>query len=74
MPREQATGYLLELLGRICAGLPDEDPDFAGGSYVLVQRYLHDLAAWDVLAVAEQERVVSQRRPGDWKQCNRVCQ
>ena len=25
----------------------DEDPDFAGGSYVIVQKYLHDLAGWD---------------------------
>ena len=28
----------------------DEDPDFAGGSYVIVQKYLHDLAAWNALA------------------------
>ncbi len=24
-----------------------EDPGFAGGSYVIVQKYLHDLTAWD---------------------------
>jgi putative iron-dependent peroxidase len=24
----------------------DEDPNFAGGSYVVVQKYLHDLSAW----------------------------
>src|SRR5208282_4074334 len=24
----------------------DEDPDFVGGSYVVVQKYLHDLNAW----------------------------
>jgi putative iron-dependent peroxidase len=24
----------------------DEDPDYAGGSYVVVQKYLHNLAAW----------------------------
>ena len=28
----------------------DEDPDFAGGCYVHVQRYLHDMAAWNALA------------------------
>jgi deferrochelatase/peroxidase EfeB len=22
------------------------DPDFAGGSYVIVQKYLHDMRAW----------------------------
>lgn len=43
----------------------DEDPDFAGGSYVLVQRYLHDLTAWDVLAVQEQERVVGRTKLND---------
>ncbi len=43
----------------------DEDPDFAGGSYVLVQRYLHDLAAWDALAVEEQERVVGRTKLND---------
>jgi putative iron-dependent peroxidase len=47
------------------AVIGDEDPDFAGGSYVLVQRYLHDLAAWDVLAVAEQERVVGRTKLND---------
>jgi putative iron-dependent peroxidase len=47
------------------AVISDEDPDFAGGSYVLVQRYLHDLAAWDVLAVAEQERVVGRTKLND---------
>jgi putative iron-dependent peroxidase len=43
----------------------DEDPDFAGGSYVLVQRYLHDLDAWDALSVAEQERVVGRTKLSD---------
>ncbi|MGA8666062.1 MAG: Dyp-type peroxidase, partial [Candidatus Dormiibacterota bacterium] len=26
-----------------------EDPEFAGGSYVIVQQYLHDLDAWNAL-------------------------
>ncbi len=39
------------------ATVGDEDPDFAGGSYVIVQKYLHDLAAWNALPVEEQERV-----------------
>jgi porphyrinogen peroxidase len=43
----------------------DEDPDFAGGSYVLVQRYLHDLSAWDALSVAEQERIVGRTKLND---------
>ncbi len=28
----------------------DEDPDFAGGSYVIVQKYLHDLTGWNAPA------------------------
>jgi porphyrinogen peroxidase len=37
-----------------------EDPDFAGGSYVIVQKYLHDMAAWNRLTVEEQERVIGR--------------
>jgi porphyrinogen peroxidase len=39
-----------------------EDPDFAGGSYVIVQKYLHDMAAWNALAVEEQERVIGRAK------------
>ncbi len=42
-----------------------EDPDFAGGSYVLVQRYLHDLDAWDALSVSEQERIIGRTKLND---------
>lgn len=42
-----------------------EDPAFAGGSYVLVQRYVHDLAAWEELPVPEQEKVVGRTKLGD---------
>jgi putative iron-dependent peroxidase len=45
--------------------IDDEDPCFAGGSYVLVQRYLHDLDAWDAISVAEQERVVGRTKLSD---------
>jgi putative iron-dependent peroxidase len=34
----------------------EEDAAFAGGSYVIVQKYLHDLAQWNELPVAEQEK------------------
>ncbi len=43
----------------------DEDADFAGGSYVIVQRYLHDLTTWDALPVSEQERVVGRTKLND---------
>jgi porphyrinogen peroxidase len=43
----------------------DEDPAFAGGSYVVVQKYLHDLKAWDALSVPEQERAVGRTKLSD---------
>ena len=43
----------------------DEDPLFAGGSYVVVQKYVHDLAAWDTLPVEEQERAIGRTKLSD---------
>jgi putative iron-dependent peroxidase len=42
-----------------------EDPDFAGGSYVIVQKYLHDLAAWNRVPVEEQERIIGRTKLDD---------
>ncbi len=39
-----------------------EDPPFAGSSYVIVQKYVHDLATWNALAVEEQERVIGRTK------------
>jgi putative iron-dependent peroxidase len=39
-----------------------EDPDFEGASYVVVQKYLHDLAAWNALSVEDQERAIGRRK------------
>jgi putative iron-dependent peroxidase len=39
-----------------------EDPDFAGGSYVAVQKYVHDLAGWNALPVEAQERVIGRSK------------
>jgi putative iron-dependent peroxidase len=43
----------------------DEDPDFTGGCYVHVQRYLHDLEAWNALSTEEQERVIGRTKLDD---------
>ncbi|MGW5255568.1 Dyp-type peroxidase [Streptomyces sp. NPDC004012] len=43
----------------------DEDPAFAGGSYVIVQKYLHDLDAWNALPVEAQELVIGRRKLSD---------
>ncbi|MFF3887176.1 Dyp-type peroxidase [Streptomyces sp. NPDC001914] len=40
----------------------DEDPAFAGGSYVIVQKYLHDLRTWNALPSDEQERVIGRTK------------
>ncbi len=40
----------------------DEDAGFAGGSYVLVQKYLHDMAAWNALSVESQEGVIGRHK------------
>jgi putative iron-dependent peroxidase len=42
-----------------------EDPAFAGGSYVLVQKYLHDLRAWDALSTEEQELIIGRTKLTD---------
>jgi putative iron-dependent peroxidase len=42
-----------------------EDPAFAGGSYVIVQKYLHDLKAWNALPIEMQERIIGRRKLSD---------
>ncbi|MFI9360953.1 Dyp-type peroxidase [Kitasatospora sp. NPDC053057] len=42
-----------------------EDPDFAGGSYVIVQKYLHDLDKWNALSVEQQEGAVGRTKLTD---------
>ncbi|MET4731237.1 putative iron-dependent peroxidase [Lysobacter enzymogenes] len=39
-----------------------EDSGFAGGSYVIVQKYLHDLKGWESLPVEQQERIVGRHK------------
>ncbi len=43
----------------------DEDNDFAGGSYVIVQKYLHDLGAWNALSTEAQERIIGRTKLSD---------
>ena len=42
-----------------------EDADFAGGSYVIVQKYLHDLAAWNAIGTEAQERIIGRTKLGN---------
>lgn len=43
----------------------DEDPAFAGGSYVVVQKYLHDLDGWNALSTEAQERIIGRTKLSD---------
>jgi len=43
----------------------DEDPDFVGGSYVIVQKYLHDMPAWNALSTEAQEKIIGRRKLSD---------
>ncbi|WP_298347446.1 Dyp-type peroxidase [Ferrimicrobium sp.] len=40
----------------------EAEPAFVGGSYVIVQKYLHDLSAWEALTTEDQERAVGRRK------------
>jgi porphyrinogen peroxidase len=43
----------------------DEDAAFAGGSYVIVQKYLHDMAGWDALSTEAQEGIIGRKKLSD---------
>ena len=43
----------------------DEDADFSGGSYVIIQKYLHDLGAWNALSTEAQERIIGRTKLSD---------
>jgi len=43
----------------------DEDAAFAGGSYVIVQKYLHDLRGWNALSTEAQERIIGRTKLSD---------
>jgi porphyrinogen peroxidase len=40
----------------------NEDADFVGGSYVVVQKYMHDLDAWGRVATPVQEEIIGRTK------------
>jgi porphyrinogen peroxidase len=42
-----------------------EDAKFAGGSYVIIQKYLHDVSKWNALSTEEQERIIGRKKLSD---------
>ena len=43
----------------------EEDAAFSGGSYVILQKYLHDLDAWNALPTEAQERIIGRTKLSD---------
>jgi porphyrinogen peroxidase len=43
----------------------EEDRAFAGGSYVIVQKYLHDMDGWNALSTETQERIIGRNKLSD---------
>src|SRR5579863_8987167 len=56
-PREEAAMEAV-LIGQ-------EDRTFARGSYVIVQKYLHDLDGWNALSTETQERIIGRTKLSD---------
>jgi putative iron-dependent peroxidase len=43
----------------------EEDPAFTAGSYVIAQKYLHDLDGWNALSTEAQERIIGRKKLSD---------
>jgi putative iron-dependent peroxidase len=56
----------------VAAIIGDGDPEFAGGSYVIVQKYLHDLTTWNAMSVEDQERVIGRTKLTDMELSDEV--
>ena len=42
-----------------------EDANFAGGSYVITQKYVHDMSRWNALSIEDQERIIGRKKLSD---------
>ncbi|GAA3972013.1 Dyp-type peroxidase [Mucilaginibacter dorajii] len=42
-----------------------EDPDYKGGSYLFVQKYIHNLTGWKELSTEQQEKVIGRSKSND---------
>ncbi|TPL03631.1 Dyp-type peroxidase [Mesorhizobium sp. B2-4-14] len=50
----------------------DEDAAFAGGGYVIAQKYLHDVERWNKVPVEEQENIIGRHKLSDIEQLDSV--
>jgi len=49
------------------AVIGDNEPEFKGGSYAFVQKYIHNMNEWNNLSTEEQEKVIGRRKFDDWE-------
>ena len=49
------------------AVIGDNEPEFKGGSYAFVQKYIHNMSVWNSLSTEEQEKVIGRRKFDDWE-------
>lgn len=42
-----------------------EDPQFVGGSYIIIQKYLHDMEGWNALSTEQQECIIGRKKLSD---------
>jgi putative iron-dependent peroxidase len=47
------------------AAIIADETEFAGGSYVIIQKYVHDMTGWNKLTVEEQERAIGRTKLSD---------
>ena len=50
---------------REAAIVGSEDPAFTGGSYVIVQKYMHDMKSWNMRPTEMQEKIIGRRKLSD---------
>lgn len=43
----------------------EEDAAFAGGSYIIIQKYLHDMEGWNALSTEQQELIIGRKKLSD---------
>lgn len=54
------------------AKIGSDDKKYEGGSYIFVQKYVHDMAAWHNLPVSEQEKVIGRYKNSDIEMTDEV--
>lgn len=50
----------------------EEDPEYKGGSYLFVQKYLHNMDAWRHLSTEDQEKVIGRSKENDIEMSDEV--